>query len=273
MVLAIELGAPFLIFMPRRIRLFGAGLLLSLEALIFLTGNYTFFNLLAAAITLFLFDDQALRGWVWTPRRVRAWLMEDPAGTGRAGRLGAAALTLLILPLGLARIFENVSSQLPGPIETLARYTSPFQVVNSYGLFAVMTTERLEIVIEGSDDGQQWRVYEFPYKPGDVNRAPRWTAPHQPRLDWQMWFAALGDYRTNSWFVNFAERLLEGSPDVVALLEKNPFPDHPPRYIRAVTYDYKFSTWEERRKTGAWWRREPHGEYLPPVGFRSAASR
>lgn len=271
MVLAIELGAPFLIFMPRRIRLFGAGLLLGLEALIFLTGNYTFFNLLAVAITLFLFDDQALRGVAWTPRRVREWLMEEPLQTGRAGRLAAAALTLLILPLGLARIFENVTAQLPGPLEVLARYTSPFQVVNSYGLFAVMTTERLEIVVEGSDDGQQWRAYGFPYKPGDVNRAPRWAAPYQPRLDWQMWFAALGDYRTNPWFVAFVERVLEGSPQVLALLDKNPFADHPPRYVRAVTYEYRFSTWEEHRKTGAWWHREPHGEYLPPVGFRSTA--
>ena len=274
MVLAIELGAPFLIFTPRRIRFFGAGLLLGLQALIFATGNYTFFNLLSAAITVFLFDDQALRGLVWTPaKRVREWLMTEPARTGRVGRLAAAALTLLILPLGFVRIIENVTSQLPEPVELLARYTSPFQVVNSYGLFAVMTTERLEIVVEGSDDGQQWQAYEFPYKPGDVNRAPRWAAPYQPRLDWQMWFAALGDYRTNPWFVSFAERLLEGSPEVAALLAKNPFPDHPPRYIRAVTYDYKFSTWDEHRQTGShtrvWWHREPHGEYLPTVGLRN----
>jgi hypothetical protein len=273
MVLAIELGAPFLIFTPRRIRFFGAGLLLGLQALIFATGNYTFFNLLSAAITVFLFDDQALRGIVWTPKRVREWLMKGPARTGRAGRLTAALLTLLILPLGFVRIMENVTSQLPEPVEMLARYPSPFQVVNSYGLFAVMTTERLEIVVEGSDDGQQWRAYEFPYKPGDVNRAPRWAAPYQPRLDWQMWFAALSDYRTNPWFVGFAARLLEGSPEVVALLAKNPFPDHPPRYVRAVTYDYRFSTWEEHRRTGAWWHRQPHGEYLPPVGFRTAGSR
>ena len=273
MVLAIELGAPFLIFMPRRIRLFGAGLLLSLEALIFLTGNYTFFNLLAAAITVFLFDDQALRGIVWIPRAVHERLMEEPIEAGRATRVAAAVLTLLILPLGLTRILENIASQAPRPLEALARYTSPFQVVNSYGLFAVMTTERQEIVVEGSNDGQQWRAYEFPYKPGDVNRAPRWAAPYQPRLDWQMWFAALGDYRSNPWFVAFVERLLEGSPDVVALLAKNPFPDRPPRYIRAVTYDYRFSTWEEHRQTGAWWHREPHGDYLPPVGFRSAAAK
>jgi predicted DCC family thiol-disulfide oxidoreductase YuxK len=273
MVLAIELGAPFLIFMPRRIRLFGAGLLLGLEALIFLTGNYTFFNLLAAAITVFLFDDQAVRGIVWAPRRIREWVMSEPARTGRAGRVAAAALTLLILPLGLARIFENVAQGLPAPVELLARYTSPFQVVNSYGLFAVMTTERQEIVVEGSNDGQQWLAYEFPYKPGDVNRSPRWAAPYQPRLDWQMWFAALSDYRSNSWFVAFVERLLEGSPDVVSLLAKNPFPDRPPRYIRAVTYDYHFSTWEEHRQTGAWWHREPHGDYLPPVGFRTTAAK
>jgi len=276
-VLAIELGAPFLIFMPRRIRFFGAGLLLSLQALIFITGNYTFFNLLSAAITVFLFDDQALRGMLWIPRRVREGLMSEPARTGWAGRLAAAALTLLILPLGFVRILENITAQLPEPIEMLARYTSPFQVVNSYGLFAVMTTERLEIVVEGSDDGEQWRAYEFPYKPGDVNRAPRWAAPYQPRLDWQMWFAALGDYRTNPWFVAFAERLLDGSPEVVALLEKNPFPDRPPRYVRAVTYDYRFSTWDEHRRTGSpirvWWHREPHGEYLPTVGLRSTASK
>jgi predicted DCC family thiol-disulfide oxidoreductase YuxK len=270
-VLAIELGAPFLIFAPRRIRFIGAWLLLGLQALIFLTGNYTFFNVLSAAITVFLFDDQALRDLVWTPRRIREWLLAEPALTGRAGRLVAAALTLLILPLGLTRIFENATEHVPEPLKAVARYSSPFQVVNSYGLFAVMTTERLEIVVQGSDDGQQWRDYEFPYKPGDVNRAPRWAAPYQPRLDWQMWFAALGDYRTNPWFVAFAERLLEGSPEVIALLAKNPFPDHPPRYVRAVTYDYRFSTWEEHQKAGAWWHREPHGEYLPPVGFRSTA--
>jgi predicted DCC family thiol-disulfide oxidoreductase YuxK len=268
-VLAVELGAPFLIFAPRRIRLFGAGLLLSLEVLIFATGNYTFFNLLAAAVTLFLFDDQAFRGLVWRPRRANI----EAAPSTRAARIAAAAVTLLILPLGLVHIFENTGPQLPEPLDAEARYTSPFQVVNSYGLFAVMTTERLEIIVEGSDDGETWRAYEFPYKPGDVNRAPRWAAPHQPRLDWQMWFAALSDYRSNPWFVAFVEGLLNGSPEVLGLLEKNPFPDHPPRYVRAVTYDYRFSSWAEHRQTGAWWHREPHGQYLPPVGLRTAASK
>jgi predicted DCC family thiol-disulfide oxidoreductase YuxK len=273
-VLAVELGAPFLIFAPRRIRFFGAGLLLGLQALIFITGNYTFFNLLSVAITLFLFDDQAFRGIVRTPQRVRDMLLAEPVRPGKTGRLAAAALTLLLLPLGLIRIFENTTLQVPAPAEALARYTSPFQVVNSYGLFAVMTTERIEIVVEGSDDGEHWRAYEFPYKPGDVSRPPRWAAPYQPRLDWQMWFAALSDYRTNPWFVTFCERLLEGSPEVVALLEKNPFPEHSPRYVRAITYDYRFSTWNEHRtgsSTRVWWHRQPRGEYLPPVGLRTTA--
>ena len=273
LVLAVELGVPFFIFAPRRIRMFGAGLLLGLETLIFLTGNYTFFNLLAAAITIFLFDDQALRGLVWLPRRIKDRLLSEAAPGGRSARLGAAVLTLVILPLGLLRIFENVAPGIFAPLESVARYSSPFQVVNSYGLFAVMTTERQEIIVEGSDDGEQWRAYEFPYKPGDVNRAPRWAAPYQPRLDWQMWFAALGDYRSNPWFVTFVERLLEGSPQVSRLLATNPFPDHAPRYVRAVTYEYRFTTWDEHRATGAWWHREPRGQYLPPVSLRATASR
>jgi hypothetical protein len=262
-VLTIETGVPFLIFAPRRWRMFGAGVLLTLQTLIFATGNYTFFNVLTAALTIFLFDDQALRGLA------KRFYATEPAPSSRGSRAAAAALTVLILPLGLARLFENFAS-LPDPLDTVARYTSPFQIVNSYGLFRVMTTSRLEIVVEGSDDGEQWRAYEFRYKPGDVTRAPRWVQPHQPRLDWQMWFAALGDYRSSPWFLTFAERLLEGSPDVLALLEKNPFPNHPPHYIRAVTYDYKFSTRQERRQTGAWWHREPRGQYLPPISLRSS---
>ena len=139
--------------------------------------------------------------------------------------------------------------------------------MNSYGLFAVMTTERREIIVEGSNDGVNWLAYEFKYKPGDVNRRPGFVAPFQPRLDWQMWFAALGDYRQNPWFVNFCERLLQGSPEVLALLAKNPFPGQPPRFIRAEFYDYHFTNFAERRATGAWWKREFIGEYLPPISL------
>lgn len=139
----------------------------------------------------------------------------------------------------------------PRPLLAVYRRLEPFRSFNSYGLFAVMTTSRPEIIVEGSNDGVTWRAYEFKYKPGDVKRRPRFVAPHQPRLDWQMWFAALGDYRHNPWLLDFCQRLLEGSRPVLALLERNPFPQRPPRYIRAVVYDYRFTDLATRRNTGA----------------------
>jgi hypothetical protein len=156
----------------------------------------------------------------------------------------------------------------PKPIINAYEWLSPFRTFSSYGLFAVMTTARPEIIIEGSNDGTTWFEYEFKYKPGHVQRRPKFVAPHQPRLDWQMWFAALGNYQQNPWLVNFCVRLLQGSPEVLALLERNPFPNAPPRYIRAVAYDYHFTNFATRRKTGAWWRRERTGEYLPAISLR-----
>jgi hypothetical protein len=135
--------------------------------------------------------------------------------------------------------------------------------VNSYGLFASMTTYRHEIVVQGSADGVTWLDYEFWYKPGDVRRRPAFVAPHQPRLDWQMWFAALGTYQRNPWLVSLLQRLLEASPPVLALLERNPFPDVPPKQVRAVVYDYHFTDFAEAARDGAWWRREYLGPYTP----------
>jgi len=133
----------------------------------------------------------------------------------------------------------------------------------------VMTTTRPEIIVEGSNDGQNWMPYEFRYKPGDVKRAPPWVAPYQPRLDWQMWFAALGNASENPWFYNFVARLLQGSQSVLGLLAHNPFPGSPPHYLRAVVYDYRFSNFAERRATGAWWVREEKATYLPPISLRT----
>ncbi len=130
-----------------------------------------------------------------------------------------------------------------------------------------MTTKRLEIIVEGSNDGQSWQQYEFKFKPGDLKRAPPWVAPHQPRLDWQMWFAALGDFQQNRWFVNFIVQLLRGSKPVLALLQHNPFPDRPPQYIRALLYEYHFTDWAQRAKTGNWWKRDLAGVYFPAASL------
>jgi hypothetical protein len=153
----------------------------------------------------------------------------------------------------------------------LAEIVRPFRSVNSYGLFAVMTTTRDEIVVEGSEDGSNWKAYEFRYKPGDVSRRPPWVAPHQPRLDWQMWFAALEPYEDGGWFQHFCQRLLEGSPDVVTLLATNPFPDRPPKYVRGLRYRYHFTDLPTGRQTGAWWTRERIGDYSPAMSLDAAS--
>jgi len=261
-VLGIELCVPFLIFTPRRWRMAGACLLLGLQTLIFIAGNYTFFNLLTMALTLFLFDDQAL-GWI-----VKRKIVEHPSTKRR--RMTMAILAVVIVTLGIARMAGTIRGEVPEPLETFARLFAPFQVVNSYGLFAVMTTTRPEIIVEGSDDGENWKPYEFRYKPGNLYCPPPWIQPFQPRLDWQMWFAALGNYESNPWFPGLILRLLEGSPEVLGLLESNPFPGHPPRFVRAELFDYSFSDRETRAGTGAWWKRRPLGIYLPPVGIKGA---
>ena len=127
--------------------------------------------------------------------------------------------------------------------------------------------------MQGSNDGDTWLDYEFPYKPGDLKRPPRWVAPHQPRLDWQMWFAALSNWRASPWFVNFIVRLLEGSPDVLKLLERNPFPGAPPKFVRAVVYEYSFTTFAERRVTDQWWKREWKGVYLRAISLSDVTGR
>ncbi len=154
----------------------------------------------------------------------------------------------------------------------LGEWVAPFRIVNGYGLFRVMTKSRPEIILEGSADGIEWLPYEFSWKPGDLNQPPHWVAPHQPRLDWQMWFAALGNYRQNPWFVSLTRQLLENNPDVTRLLAHNPFPDKPPLYVRSTLYDYHFTTLAEHRATGAWWKREERSEYLPPVSLRNFRS-
>ena len=178
-------------------------------------------------------------------------------------------LSILILVITLKQGIDAVGWQVnwPASLQAVDDAIEPFRTINSYGLFRVMTTQRNEIIIEGSDDGQTWKEYQFEYKPGDVNRAPVFTTPHMPRLDWQMWFAALSDAQSNPWFENFMIRLLEGSPPVVKLLAYDPFPDHPPRYVRAVMYDYHFTTFQERKATGAWWTRKELGLYFPSVSL------
>jgi hypothetical protein len=257
LVLVLECAVPFLTFGPRRGRKLACGLLEALQVLIAATGNFAFFNLLTAVITLSLLEtpEKARRPSAPASRLMRWTLRSTDTAVG-----GVVAVLALAEVAG--RLWPRQASW--PPLLRLQRWALPFRSVSSYGLFASMTCDRPEIVIEGSDDGERWLPYELPYKPGDPGRPPRWVAPHQPRLDWQMWFAALSPLPP-SWFPMLMLRLLEGSPPVLAQFRTNPFPDHPPRYLRAVLFDYRMTDRETRRRSGAWWRREPAGLYFPPV--------
>jgi predicted DCC family thiol-disulfide oxidoreductase YuxK len=261
--LVVEIVVPFLFWAPRRLRLVAAGLIIFLQIAIAITGNYCFFNLITIALCLLLIDDAVLK-------RKSATVM-DRRYSYRLSIFAAVAVLIVTLPLNGWLIYSafKPDAEWPRPLRFVYEHVEPFRIVNGYGLFRVMTKERREIVIEGSADGIDWRPYEFKWKPGDVKHAPGWCAPHQPRLDWQMWFAALSSYERNRWFQAFVVRLLQNKPEVTGLLKRNPFPDSPPRYVRALFYDYRFTNAEEHRQTGAWWKRRELGEYMPEASLRS----
>lgn len=267
-VFLIEILLPFFIFMPRRLRLLSCFGFVALQFFIMVTGNYCFFNLLTLGLCLFLIDD-----WTWFNglRRKRSSVQDTSSAEGLHPRFWPRKVLIpllsLVLMVSSVQMTNAFNREFPWPLwmRVLSRYTGPFHSINGYGLFAVMTKKRMEIVVEGSNNGYQWFPYEFKWKPGLLNAKPRYVAPHQPRLDWQMWFAALGDFREHPWFINFLMRLLEGSPQVLDLLKSNPFPDRPPRYIHALFYRYQFTNFAEKDKSGEWWKREKRGLYAPEM--------
>ncbi len=257
MVFVMELLFPFLIFGPRRWKQIAAFGIAGLQLLILLTGNYTFFNWLSIALCLLLLDDRFLRS------------REAVTAVVRGNRFVTVALFLFVMVLGAAQLAEMSGSGNPPVVLRRAQtLIAPYGLVNSYGLFASMTTSRPEIEVEGSNDGEVWKPYIFRYKAGPLNRAPAWVAPYQPRLDWQMWFAALGNYPENPWFGQFLLRILQGSEPVLRLMAQDPFGGKPPKFVRATEYEYHFTDWETRRRTGAWWKREWKGTYFPAVALK-----
>lgn len=270
LTLLIELVVPWFLFGSQQARRLAFTATLALQLVILLTGNFGFFNLLTILLCVPLLDDDSF------PARLRSWLgmAAGPApGSGRWPGVLAVPLASGILLLSVPPFLAQCGVAFPWPeaVMRLVRAAAPFRSVNRYALFSIMTTARAEVIVEGSDDGTTWRAYEFRWKPGDPKRRPRFCGPHLPRLDWQMWFAALSAPPHHPWVARFLERLTEGSPQVLGLLRENPFPERPPRLVRASYYDYRFTDWPTLRATGAWWARERLGLYLPPVRARVAA--
>src|SRR5260221_502158 len=242
----IELVLPFLIFCPRRPRFVAAFGILLLESCILVTGNYNWFNLQTMLLCLLLFDDAAIRTLM--PRRLGRRLQSTlrRRAPSRPVTIVASLIALLLVFCSLVQMDERFGGSPPAAARAVDDVIGPLHLVSAYGLFAVMTTSRHEIVLQGSYDGVRWRDYEFRYKPGDVARAPRWNIPLQPRLDWQMWFAALGNPQRLPWFWRFLQRLLENEPAVTALLERNPFPGERPLYARALFSGHTIESFPDR---------------------------
>jgi hypothetical protein len=254
MTFVLELPVPLLALGPRRARLVSAAGLMALQAGLFASGNYSFYNVLTFVLAVPLLDDEALR------RLAPSWTMlPNPVLLPRMGKVGRA-VALIVVALGVGQFFRrSLANTWAAPVLAAV---SRFETINAYGAFAWMTKTRPEILLEGSDDGVTWKPYEFPYKPGRVDRRPAFVAPWQPRLDWQMWFAALGACSENPWVLSLQRRLLQGSPAVLALFADNPFPIAPPKRLRTRVFEYRFAPWSE---PGVWWHRVESGPYCPPV--------
>lgn len=253
-----EIAVPFLTFGGALARLAAALLSIVFQLFIMATGNFAFFNILTIALCVTLIDDRYLswlNGFSITalPPLVPVNLLLNLT----------AAVAILLNAFVLLRVFFRLDL-----LDKIFRKLAPFHLINSYGLFAVMTTERNEIIIEGSKDGVIWEPYEFFWKPGTLELPPGQVAPFQPRLDWQMWFASLSYYQHAPWFHQLLARLLQGSPAVTALFQVNPFTNSPPKYVRALFYKYNFNTISERNETGLWWKRKYLGFYAPSFSLK-----
>ena len=282
--LVLELGLVFMMFLPRRWRIACFFIVTAWQIPVILTANYTFLNYLVLLLGVLLLDDRFFARVV--PGRFR----QELAISGVAASLGPippqngvvspaararvtsplAALRLALTSVMLTWIFYVTTVQMvwilvphmPLPRSPVAAL-EPFRIANRYGLFAVMTRGRYEIEFQGSNDGEHWSTYPFLYKPQNPEDRPRIYAPYQPRFDWNLWFASLGSWRENVIVPSTEERLLAAAPDVLALFAGDPFPQHPPKQVRAVIWQYWFTSLAEKRATGKWWRRELIGIYAP----------
>ncbi len=266
LVFLTELIVPFFIFLPRKFRLFAAAITIVMQLLIIATSNHNWINLLTILLCLFLLDDAILKKV--TPRWLHSFISVD----NKADIKSRVPKCNFVLFLFASLILVSSVSVFTGMVFTkspLEPLEKPTQLVRSFGLghmfhiFPTMQTERHELQIEGSYDGRAWKSYGFKYKPGSLYGKPKFIVPHQPRLDWMIWFVPPKHPEMMYWFDRFLFRLKQGSADVLDLLEYNPFPNRPPTYLRVQVFKYTFTSLEERKHTGQIWKRE----YLGPFPY------
>lgn len=254
--LFIELIIPFAIFLQAEMRLMAFFALFLLQFAFWFAGNLSYLNYLSIVATLPLIHNDYLAALF----HVEGFVGE-PSSTIWYACISVLAIAYLLMQVAA---FCFMFTHSPWLYRILA-VIRPFHIATPHGIFAVMTTRRLEIIVEGSHDGLHWQTYEFRYKPGNMARRPRRIAPYQPRLDWQAWFLPFAPFEQQEWFQLFLVRLLQGSREVSYLLKVNPFLVQPPAYVRALLYDYEFTSWQEKKVSGNYWKRKLIGTYCPPI--------
>jgi hypothetical protein len=259
----VELVAPWFFFGPRRLRHLAGLLTIAFQASLILSGNLSWLNYLSIVLCVACFDDQALARFL--PAR---WAGPPQAPEESRLRRGLRrGLVALVLYLSIDPTLNLLS-----PRQAMNASFDPLHLVNTYGAFGSVGQRRPEIILEGTADSvltdtTRWLPYEFPGKPGDPQRRPPLVSPYHYKLDWQLWFAAMSEYRHQPWLVHYVYLLLIGDQGAQSLLEHNPFPDQSPRFIRAQRYEYRFA----RPGQPGWWEREYLGAYLPPLSADNPA--
>ncbi len=260
-----ELIVPFGYFLPQPVAGIAGLVTIAFQGTIMASGNLSWLNLMTIVLAIPALDDRLLS---FIPLNAPALHPQALPYKIVVGALAAVVAAMSVNPV------RNMLS--PGQVMNLSY--NPLHLVGTYGAFGSVTRNRDEVIVEGTDEvvvtpGTKWREYEFKGKPGALDRMPPQIAPYHLRLDWLMWFAAMSDYDRHPWFVRFMAKLLEGDKAILNLLKTNPFPDHPPRYVRALRYRYRFTNPAERKQTGNWWKREPAGSYFPVVNLDSPGLR
>ena len=261
-----ELLIPFAYFLPQPIAGIAGIITIAFQLTIIVSGNLSWLNWLTLFLAFSTLDAKFLNGLIsWRPPTLTAphpmleWFHYAIAG--------------LVVLMSIPVVANMISAR-----QIMNTSFNSLHLVGTYGAFGNITRPRYEVIVEGTEDdaalpNAHWREYQFKGKPGALDfRSPQ-IAPYHLRLDWLMWFAAMSDYRDYPWFVNFVAKLLQGDASVLSLLRENPFPGHPPHYVRATLYEYHFTTAEERRRTGNWWKRTLTRPYFPAVSLETPGFR
>jgi hypothetical protein len=261
--LFVELVVPLFMLLPRPWRMAAAWLTILWQLLIIATSNHNFVNLLTIALCLFLFDDRALSR-VMPDSLARHGTRTSPfAGAARAGTAVATVLVaLVVVPASLTAAAEMIRAAPVPVLSALNQWVEPFRIANRYHVFPTIDRERIAVQIEASLDGEHWVPIDFRYAPDDPRAITGFIVPHQPRVDWALWFVPKGPHFLD-WFERFQHGLLAGSPEIKALLAQPPFSDQPPGMLRTRVYRYRFATPDERATRGVWWLREDLGPFFP----------